>query len=370
MRSNQLLALAALALVPGCFHHRTYSENDHFEAGLSWEEQVDEYPAFTRHRRARVEEERPKLSLTDPEIAALLSSSQATAQERRRVARERLAADEPTDVAGVADALSALYAVGDRETAEALAARHAGVATWDHADALVRIECFYRRANGGALELRVWRRAGVEGPLAIAFPPGTYGVGEPLLEGDAKPDWTDPEDDKRYGHWPSVQDLAFLKAPVIVLPAENGVASVTVPIACASFSFGPPRADEVYSLHRFEAGSPTDLLLQTLCAANASPRPAEAQLAVWLARNDISWSEFAAQGGARGHILSFGPESAAVLPHAAPGAAALLLESGVDARRARFFAEADLTEAPAEPKPAEPESEPLPGLEPGETASP
>jgi hypothetical protein len=177
----------------------------------------------------------------------------------------------------------------------------------------------------------VKRKKGVEGPLAIAFPPGTYGSCD-VGDGDK---WTDPDDDRKYGRWPSQQDLGFLRAPVLYLAATDDEATVEVPIACASFHSGPPADDQRYTLHRFEPGSAVDRLLVALCAREKVKEP-EAQLAVWLARNDITWDDFVAKGGARGNLITFGTASR-VLPRHAKGAAKLLIESGTNPSAAKFF---------------------------------
>jgi hypothetical protein len=338
-------AVAVLALTTGCCFHAGH-EAPQSSSNVVWSF------AFSDGKS-----EPPVLALPPTEIARALARAERASQRRRDRVRDGLDRAEPIAVEGVADALRVLYAAGERDAAEELAARHRGVATWDHSDELVSIDCHYRQNGwvGGALELKVQRRAGVEGPLAIAFPPGTYGVGEPLgrigdrvadSEGEGRPRWTNPDDDRRYGHWPAVQDLACLQAPIILLPAGQEVATVMVPIACASFERASPRPDMVYTLHRFERGSAVDKLLVALCAGDDASE-SEAQLAVWLARNDITWDQFVREGGARGRIVTFG-SCRPVLPRDAQGAASFLIRSGVDPGKARFFGHVD----PLPPSPA------------------
>ena len=90
-------------------------------------------------------------------------------------------------------------------------------------------------------------------------------------------------------------------------------------------------------LKRFPAGSAVERLLIELCATrDEAPQPAEAQIAVWLARNRISWASFQREGGTIGRLSTFRGNQAISGRHAR-GAAALLLRSGTDPRGLGFF---------------------------------
>ncbi|MEZ0229482.1 MAG: hypothetical protein ACAI25_12705 [Planctomycetota bacterium] len=289
--------------------------------------------------------EPPRLDLSDEQLARALETANVKATERHEKALDVVARARGFETPGVAAAVRECYALGDREAAAELADGRRGVVEWDRAAQLARVDCIYRRRGhvGGALEVTVRRKKGVEGPIAVAFPPGTYGVaadGRGEARDDRRGDrWTRPDDDRRYGEWPSQQDLALLEAPVIFLGEDDRSRTVLVPIACASFESGPPAGEQRYELRRFEAGSKVDRLLVALCAeASQKTSEPEAQLAVWLARNDISWDDFVSKGGDRGGLLTFG-SSNRILPRHGKGAAKLLIEAGVNPGYSPFFAD-------------------------------
>jgi len=296
----------------------------------------------------------PRLGLSDEQIARALERQRVRAAERHERALDIASRAGGGDTALVASAVSACYALGERDAGDALADGAHGVYTWDRASKVALVACRYvQQGMGGALELTVKRREGVPGVLAVAFPPGTYGVADVAEKPDGER-WTSPDDDRRYGRWPSQQDLAFLRAPVLRLEADEDEQSVLVPIACASFHSGPPAVDQTYALRRFEPGSPADRLMVALCAREKTSEP-EAQLAVWLARNDISFDEYVEKGGDRGGILTFGTASR-VLPRHGKGAARLLIEAGVNPGWSPFFQ--DHREGPSEAANASPEPPP------------
>ncbi len=273
----------------------------------------------------------PQLGLSPEQIAKAIDHQRLRATRRHEVALEIVARNQESDTASVLSATLACYALGDRDAADQLANGKHGVYNFDAASNVAALDCFYRSRGwgGGVLEVTVHRKPGVEGPLAVCFPPGTFGA---VADGDG---WTKPDDDRRYGHWPSQQDLAFLRAPAVYLDKNENEGTLDIPIACASFHLGPPRPDETYALHRFEPGSSVDRLLVALCAREETSEP-EAQLAMWLTRNDITWDDFCSKGGAHGSLITFGTGSR-ILPRHAKGAARLLVESGSNPQTARFF---------------------------------
>jgi hypothetical protein len=354
-----LVALAIAAAAGGCRSSETPGEWRYGVYRPSFGPSSG--PAF--EFGGRFASEPPLLALSDAQVRAALEQARLVGATRHEQALDVVARSRGASVAEVASAVAACYALGERDAAEALSDGARGVFDWDHAAAAVIIETHYRSRGscaGGALEVSVKRRPGFEGPLAVAFPPGTYGAAqvEPVAEDRDGQRWTNPDDDRRYGRWPSQQDLAFLQAPVVILGSGEDEATLEVPIACASFDRGPPAADQLYTLGRFPKDSDVDRLLVALCARERTREP-EAQLAVWLARNDISWAEFCDKGGAYGNLLTFGTGSR-ILPRHAKGAAKLLVEAGSDPRAARFFGGrgierlSDQGDPPATPQPEAP----------------
>lgn len=320
----------------------------------------------------------PDHGLTDAEVAAALAAEQrAPLTEPHGAAAPR--ADVPVEQA--AAEVAASYRRGDREAARALVAAHPGLVDWS--DPGVVVSCRYAGGELG-LELMVVRADASLGAtresLAVCFAPGTFGIpsgipsgvpsgassepgpGETGLYAGRGDRWTSPDSERRFGTWPAPQDLALLRAPVLVIPAGEAMTVAYVPVACASFHRGAPDAGTPYTLSRFPEGSRVDRLMSVLCQGEDAPPDAEAQLAVWLARDDVSWADFVAQGGDRGRLVTFGRSRSVRASHA-PGAARLLLEAGVDPRPLRFF---DPTggEAPVAPAP------PPPAREPEEPAAP
>lgn len=282
----------------------------------------------------------PEHGLSEAEVAAALAAPRADGD----------AVLPPADapVADAAAEVAACYRRGDREQARAIIASHPGVVDWS--DPTVVISCRFVGAEG--VELTVVRAdtslGALRDPLAVCLEPGTFGVplaasGSDELAGRER--WTSPDSERRYGTWPAPQDLAFLRAPVVVIPPGEAMAVTYVPVACASFHRGAPDPGTPYALSRFPAGSTVDRLMGVLCQGDEPPDDAEAQLAVWLARDDVSWADFVAEGGDRGRLVTFGSARSVRAGHAA-GAARLLLEAGVDPRPLRFF---DPTAAPTQP---------------------
>jgi hypothetical protein len=296
----------------------------------------------------------PRLGLSDDQISKALTRQHLRASKRHEEALEVVARSQGGDTASVLSATLECYALADRDAADQLANGKHGVYNFDAASSVATIDCNYRSRNWtGVLEVTVHRKPGVEGPLAICFPPGSFGAA--IADGDG---WTRPDDDRRYGHWPSQQDLAFLRAPAVYLGEGENEGTIDIPIACASFQSGPPQPDQAYGLHRFEPDSSVDRLLIALCAREETSEP-EAQLAMWLTRNDITWDDFCSKGGAHGSLITFGTGSR-ILPRHAKGAARLILEAGSNPQAARFFGGVGLDtldERPVNPPKSPSESE-------------
>lgn len=346
-----LCLLLGVSAVSGCASSRPRAQwSDYADYQYSWTPP----PA----------DEAPTLALAKDEVDA----DRATAERRARKAAqaEALVADvrpEAHHLDDVARAIQTCHRAGSREAAQRLVDEHPRVVTWDAPGELVVVSAVF---DGSAVELGVTRREpSSRSAIAVVFPPGTYAIPERgdatlevdgelerLLAGDGR-GWTTPEEDRRWGDWPEAQDLAFLRAPVVILRAGEVRRTLTVPVACASFSRGAPVPGQRCALARFEAGSPIDRLLVGLCAEGDALAPAEAQLAVWLARDDIGWQRFAAEGGDRGRLVTFGSHTP-VRAHHAQGAARLLLRAGLEPSALRFFGGEGLTAPPrvAEPAPA------------------
>lgn len=307
----------------------------------------------------------PEHGLSDAEVAAALAALEARRDDAPRAEEVLPPADAP--VAEAAAEVAASYRRGDRERARALIAAHPRLLDWS--DPGVVVSCRFAGSRDGIELLVVRSDTSLGAPreaLAVCFEPGTYGVpaagagAEPLTGRGGR--WTTPDAERRFGTWPSPQDLALLRAPVVVIPAGEAMAVTYVPVACASFHRGAPDVGTPYALARFPAGSAADRLMTVLCQGDEAPPDAEAQLAVWLARDDISWSDFVHEGGDLGRLVTFRRATPVRAVHA-PGAARLLLEAGVDPRPLRFFDPtggeprhpAAPDEPAAEPPPAEPE---------------
>ncbi len=271
-------------------------------------------------------EDRPVLGLSAHEVASALSEAHAGRAERAAKARALVRATG-TEVSQIASTLVACYRLGAREEAEPLTNGAHGVYAFDSArgaEAFL-VTCRFQGGYlgaGGVLELEVTRHANRKGPIAVAFPPGTYGMPDP----------------------DGPQELTFLEAPVIVLGASEERKQLTVPIACASFLREAPGGGARYRLRRFESGSPIDRLMVALCAREETSE-AEAQLAVWLTRDDPTFETYLAESRIAGQIETF-RTGARVLPEHGRAAARLMLEGEIDPRHARFFGDA-VTATPA-----------------------
>lgn len=298
----------------------------------------------------------PRLSIDQTEVDHAFASLAAKRQAQAENAA--LLAPTPSPRVEVATReVEAAWALAQRERADGLIAAHPGLMDLDEATrtGAVTVACEYvSQGTGGRLHLTLERGpAAGSGPLAVCVSPGTYGVPvegafvADVVEGDMWSEtsgnesergspWIQPRDERRFGHWPSPQDLALLRARVITLEAGQTGAQVTFPVACAAFSKGCPQSGQVYQLERLPVGSPLDRLLVALCADELQASEAEVQLAVWMARNDLTWHEFVAEGGHWGRLLTFG-RNESVLPEHAAGAARILLDSGVDPRACTFF---------------------------------
>lgn len=360
-------ALASLAVIAGCTSQHDY--------GYVYDHWRSSSPGYSYTYEASPTQ--PELGLSDDHVQQQLTRSAVASESRRAELATRLEGPQPETVYEVAAQVDACFREGQRDLGLELVQRYEQVQTWDEARDLT-VACNYRAANGGVIELTM-TRADASQPLAVAFPPGTYGqpvVGEVPVEaesfqaelGELDPDWTQPELDRRYRHWPSAQDLAFLRAPVVTFDVGQTEARLELPVACAAFQAGPPQVDQPYTLAAFPQGSEIDRLMVALCA-NPDAGQAETQLAVWLVRNQVTWEQFCAQGGDWGRLVTFG-RNLPVTGANASGAARLMLEGGIDPRGMPFFA--DQTPgavAPAQtdaPQADVPQAEEQPALDPAE----
>jgi len=354
MKRSWIPTLAAAALVAGCTtdsRSRAYRGYDHRYTSYA--------PPYV------VEPERPALELSEDLIASALEGRALIERSRAEAALAELEAAPPRTTAEVAAAIRDAQARGLRDLAGDIAAGHPDVYLWEEAGAVVEVSTRYRgSSNQGRVELTLTRRPEAPpGDLVVVVPAGTYAT---PLEVAADGDWTKPDQDRRYGHWPSAQDLALLRAPVIELDAATDVVTATAPIACASFAKDSPADGQPFALRRFPPGSPADRLAVALCAGEL-PREEPAQLALWIARDDVSWEGFTSRGGAAGRLVTF-ESSRPVTGRHAGEAAQLLLRAGVDPREAAFFGAGAADEpapaaAPASPGDEGPATEPAPDAE-------
>lgn len=359
-----LLPLAGATTLVGCWgpasyrtHHGSYTRVD-----LGWGYQPAQPTA------------QPRLALEEAEVEQAFAALAARRETKARLAQA--SAPLPAgDVWSAREAIEEAWRQARREQAEALVSGSREVLELDEALAsgAVTVLCHYESwGRGGALELTM-ERGSARGDVAVAIHPGTYGepigVADVIDAGGERP-WVDPRQDRRYRHWPSPQDLALLRAQVVVLPAGQHAVRASFPVSCASFEKQGPQPGQAYELKRFPVDSAADRLLVALCADEVKGSESEVQLAVWLARNDISWDQFTREGGHWGRLVTFG-HGGAVLPEHADGAARMLLDSGVDPRASRFFGGdgigagslaplapgGEAEPEPAEPEPAEPQVE-------------
>lgn len=302
---------------------------------------------------------RPSLDLGQAEVQdaqARFAARAEASDDEARALRAQAASGASQGLEGALSGARAAYAAGQPALAAAWVDAHPAFREWSAAADLASFEARFVRgaADEGLLEVTITRRFGAEGPLAFAFPPGTYArpassargfrlapsreaerlrflVAE-LVGGEG---WVEPESERRWGRWPQVQDLALLEAPVVALARHQTWARVQVPVACAVFDRLAPEPGQVYTLASFASQSPARALLSELCRRRA--QPSEAQLALWLAREDLEWESFRAREGDRGRIANFA-DGSPVLPRHAAGAAELLLRAGLDPTPLRFFA--------------------------------
>lgn len=393
MLTTRLTVLGALAAatLAGCGGPTTRHHPYYAEYGVAWQQ-----PSGGEAWRTVVPvapEAPPPLGLGQEDVDAALATQASRRQAQARTCEARLARTQPAalDLSLAAAGVREAWGLAQRERADALVGAHPALLDLGEAQAsgALTLACEYvQTGRGGRLQLTL-ERGTADGAVAVCVPPGTYGaplspaaLAADLVEVESGAgDWTRPRDERRYRHWPSPQDLALLEAQVVVLGEGQVRTQVTLPVACASFEKRGPTHGQPYRLERFANGSAPDRLLVALCAGEVEASESEIQLAVWLARNDVRWEQFLAEGGHYGRLVTFG-SAHPVLPEHAVGAARLLLDSGVDPRGCAFFGgqggalapEAPAADAgqagpaadepaPSEPAPAAPASPPGDTLE-------
>jgi len=207
--------------------------------------------------------------------------------------------------------------------------------------ALVRVATvsaqYRRRGKGGSLYLRVTRSDGWSGPVAIIFPPGSFG--RPYLSAS---------DEERYGDWPvpssgnqagvpSEQDLVLLESRTLWLEPGVDDATIRSSVACGRFSKGEPRHGQSFVLERFTKSEAMFQLSVEICLASRRfIDHGAAQLAVWIVREGLEWRNY------EDHRRRFGPsmtfETGEVIDDDdLLQAASLLIDSGFDPRASKFF---------------------------------
>jgi len=207
------------------------------------------------------------------------------------------------DLWAAVEAVEAAYAQADPAAAREAVAAAPGLVDWEDAGKVARVEAVY---EDGRVTVRVTRRAGFHGPLAVVLRPGTY---------------SDPEDDDS-------QELLLTRAAVIELPKGAASAAVRVDVACGNYALHGPRDGQRYRLAAAPEG-PLTALLGAVCAGEEAPADYEVQLAIWALKNGVE------RDGFREGTPTFRgqPVKAA---HAA-GAALLLERAGLDPGEVAFF---------------------------------
>jgi hypothetical protein len=178
----------------------------------------------------------------------------------------------------VAARVRACYERADVEAAKALLTARPDLRTHDRASELVSIKVTFEPREEWGVAITVTRRIGVEGPVGVVFPPGSL----------ASPERTSMRRDGG-DDGPDSQELCLLRAPVMVLAADQVSASLWVPAVCGDHDLPAPTAGKAHFMTYVKPGSAADKVAVQLCAG-AAPSP-EAQALVWITRNDSGRDE-------------------------------------------------------------------------------
>jgi hypothetical protein len=297
------------------------------------------------------------------DVVAKLAERNAQLERDRATVRARLSS-MPSTAEELAELTRFAYAKGAPDLAQAVHDSSDLLVSWDQAPIDLTVTATFRRHGGGGgdLELHLIRSSNLGQPLAVSFPPGTYG--ESVSASSATRSRTHRHSRRSF---PRAQDLALLRAPVAVFAAGELEKTISVPVACASFGVASPRANHPYVLDTFPKGSAVSKLMVAMCAGEEKD-DSQAQLAVWIARNDIPRDRFFQRAGTLRTFHGYERMGADDMR----GAAELMLEGGLDPHSSQFFPR-PIDEEPAEPvkrepvQPVEPEpapTAPTPGAEP------
>jgi hypothetical protein len=256
-------------------------------------------------------------------VEAQLARESRLAESRRAEVAARTARINGNDVEQLVSLTRFAYAKGAPDLAASVHRSSDLLVSWNNAPIDLTVTATFRRrpSGGGDLELDVTRTENLGQPLAVSFPPGTYGVG---LTRAPK------QGSRRY--FPKAQDLALLRAPVVVLKPGQDRLVVEVPVACASYGIKSPRADHPYRLERFATNTAVAKLMVALCAGEQKS-DSEAQLAVWIARNDVDRSNFLRRARSLRTFHGYRSMGAGDVR----GASELLIQGGVDPHSTRFY---------------------------------
>jgi hypothetical protein len=229
----------------------------------------------------------------------------------------RLVSPEDHALHAIAQAVRSDYAEGQRELARQRIEAEPRLVAWEDAGDLVEISCaFQQRGSWSGVELTLRRREGVQGPLAVAFPPGSF----------ARPDLQIADDGRRP---PTSQQLLFLRAPVIEVPTAEELVVARVPVACGNLGIPGPRSGQAHHMTQLTRGTDVDRLMQILCSGAGAPDECEAQLAVWIVRNQV--------GPGVGLGYTTFESSRSIDGSHGPGARRAIEAAGVDAQGLPFF---------------------------------
>ena len=235
-----------------------------------------------------------------------------------RVVHTRQPAPAPalasTELRALAARIRAAYSAGRPAVAAKLLASHKDAHSILDAPRHVSVSGVF---VAGTLRV-TFRLRSADGPVALAVPPGTLAVlaGE---EGDVP--------------------LVLLRAPVVVLDTETPRTSVIVPVTWSRF-WSRTEGGEQRVRFKTAASATLERLAAVLCSGGGAPAAAPAQLALWIANDDIE----------RDALVVLGTQLTCsrrlVVPLHQRGAAALLRKADVPLRKLRFFRAAPLPELP------------------------
>lgn len=304
-------------------------------------------PWEPRFRRPARYDRPPRLRQSNDEVDKRLARYQARREARLEKMPESVSSPNLKDFQDVVKALDWCYRRAIVKRADKILQDYKAqtdkvrIMTFEDPAVLeaAQFEVEYRKHGaGGSVFVKVKRREGFKGLLAVSFPPGTYG--RPYVA---------PIDEDLYGDWPPArrgnnagtpksQDLVFLAARIAWLDPDVNEVELRFPVSCGRFHKGEPRPGDRFLLVRFEEKEPISRLAIEVCAlSNYTLNHAAAQMAIWIVRDKLTWRQYINKKRSLGPSMTF--ETARVITDDdAIDAADLLIDAGIDPRTLEFYA--------------------------------